>query len=541
MCIILEIKDKLNLEVLFLFIVLWLVLFWIFSIIQTNNKKKIENETILNELSNSKINEKVDIFINNEDEAVVKINQAIKNMKNYHKSSEIYLDSFNFIKNNIDKFPNIITIDVLKPLFTKDGITQDYDNDIWDFLEEKYITSHNYEKLIELQNLTSSSIKIESEGLSKFFQYLLKNKKYDIALQWIDKGIYRLSKFYIVEIFNKIINLSDDEQIDKILEILIKNLHSSHHNSIEILLLLDKDKIINVVTQRQYKHNEYSLFYLIIKSYEIISNYNLEIIEDNNFFYRMENINKFYNYVDKLGKDGKNVNALYFLIKYGACRNDTYLNNWIINISKHLLKLGYFDFIKDFYLNFIFVQNNFNFLIQLLPYCIENEDILTAKNIIEIIEKVEPYHTVILKSKKQLEKLEFKIENTKNGNKDLDLLTGIEFEELLCNKFNNMGFFAEITTKTGDFGADIIIHTKNQSKIIVQCKRFKNKVNLKAVQEVLGAVGHYNADAGIVITNNTFLNSAKKLAESNDIELWDETKLKLFLNDDISFSELQHL
>ena len=177
----------------------------------------------------------------------------------------------------------------------------------------------------------------------------------------------------------------------------------------------------------------------------------------------------------------------------------------------------------------------------MLPYCIENEDILIAKNIIEIIEKVEPYHTVILKSKKQLEKLEFKIENTKNGNKDLDLLTGIEFEELLCNKFNNMGFFAEITTKTGDFGADIIIHTKNQSKIIVQCKRFKNKVNLKAVQEELGAVGHYNADAGIVITNNTFLNSAKKLAESNDIELWDETKLKLFLNDDISFSELQHL
>ena len=85
MCIILEIKDKLNLEVLFLFIVLCLVHFWIFSIIQTNNKKKIENETILNELSNSKINEKVDIFINNEDEAVVKINQAIKNMKNYHR------------------------------------------------------------------------------------------------------------------------------------------------------------------------------------------------------------------------------------------------------------------------------------------------------------------------------------------------------------------------------------------------------------------------------------------------------------------------
>jgi len=98
-----------------------------------------------------------------------------------------------------------------------------------------------------------------------------------------------------------------------------------------------------------------------------------------------------------------------------------------------------------------------------------------------------------------------------------------------------------MTKGSGDFGADIIIETKNQSKIIVQCKRFKNKVNLKAVQEVIGAVGHFNADVGIVITNNTFLNSAKKLAESNDIELWDGSKLKLFLENDISFSILKEV
>ena len=67
------------------------------------------------------------------------------------------------------------------------------------------------------------------------------------------------------------------------------------------------------------------------------------------------------------------------------------------------------------------------------------------------------------------------------------------------------------------------------------------KVNLKAVQEVIGAVGHFEADIGIVITNNEFLNSAIKLAKSNDIELWDRAKLAKFLNNDISFSILNEV
>ena len=101
-----------------------------------------------------------------------------------------------------------------------------------------------------------------------------------------------------------------------------------------------------------------------------------------------------------------------------------------------------------------------------------------------------------------------------------------------------MGFKAESTPKTGDFGADLIVENKEGTRIIVQCKRFKSKVNLKAVQEVVGAMGHYAGDFGVVITNNSFLNSAVKLAESHDIELWDGDKLVSFLAGDLSFSEI---
>ena len=43
---------------------------------------------------------------------------------------------------------------------------------------------------------------------------------------------------------------------------------------------------------------------------------------------------------------------------------------------------------------------------------------------------------------------------------------------------------------------------------------------------------------GIVITSSSFLNSAIKLAESNDIELWEKNKLMKFLAGDVSFSEI---
>jgi HJR/Mrr/RecB family endonuclease len=155
--------------------------------------------------------------------------------------------------------------------------------------------------------------------------------------------------------------------------------------------------------------------------------------------------------------------------------------------------------------------------------------------------KQEPYHPGVQPLKSEIKRLEHRLRlktNLSIDSYELNNLSGIEFENLLFDNFLKLGFKAEATPATGDFGSDLIIENAEGTRFAVQCKRFKSKVNLKAVQEVIGAIGYYSCDMGIVITNNAFLNSAIKLAELHDIELWDGDKLISFLAGDLSFSSI---
>lgn len=124
---------------------------------------------------------------------------------------------------------------------------------------------------------------------------------------------------------------------------------------------------------------------------------------------------------------------------------------------------------------------------------------------------------------------------------ELQQLSGLEFEKLVAKNFEALGFSVQQTPPTGDFGADLLIVTPLGSRIVVQCKRYKSAVNLKAVQEVSAAVKHYNSDIGIVVTTSRFLKSAVELAKSTDIELWDQESLLCFFSKDISFSTLHEI
>jgi Holliday junction resolvase len=117
-------------------------------------------------------------------------------------------------------------------------------------------------------------------------------------------------------------------------------------------------------------------------------------------------------------------------------------------------------------------------------------------------------------------------------------LQGIDFERLLMVKLRGFGFEVMDTPKSGDFGADIVLQDRDETRYIIQCKRFNSKVNLKAVQEIVGAMRHYGADYAIVATNNQFLKSAVELAKSNDVELWSGDEILQILSGDISFSVL---
>lgn len=110
----------------------------------------------------------------------------------------------------------------------------------------------------------------------------------------------------------------------------------------------------------------------------------------------------------------------------------------------------------------------------------------------------------------------------------IDKMDGLEFEEYLIQYFRPIGYRAEGTKKSGDYGVDIIL-TKAHNKIIVQAKHkeYKN-VGIKAVQEVVGALRYYEAPLGLVVTNSFFTANAKALAKSNGIILWDREVITNF-------------
>lgn len=109
---------------------------------------------------------------------------------------------------------------------------------------------------------------------------------------------------------------------------------------------------------------------------------------------------------------------------------------------------------------------------------------------------------------------------------EIDKMNGEEFEFFTAAVLKGCGFVIEEMTKTtGDYGADIIVSFA-QIRIAVQCKRYSHPVGVKAVQEVISAMKHYNCEEAIVITNNYFTNQAEILAEDNEVvSLWDRNKL----------------
>ncbi|WP_052352926.1 restriction endonuclease [Neobacillus dielmonensis] len=108
---------------------------------------------------------------------------------------------------------------------------------------------------------------------------------------------------------------------------------------------------------------------------------------------------------------------------------------------------------------------------------------------------------------------------------DVDLMSGHEFENFVGVLFAKMGYTTTVTKGSGDQGIDVIVE-KNGKRFGVQAKCYSSAVNNKAVQEVVAGLSYYQLEKGIVITNNYFTDSARDLAYSNDVILWDRNYIK---------------
>lgn len=102
-------------------------------------------------------------------------------------------------------------------------------------------------------------------------------------------------------------------------------------------------------------------------------------------------------------------------------------------------------------------------------------------------------------------------------------INGYDYEERVAKSLWKKGYRNVIvTSKSGDYGADIVATNKHGEKICFQCKHYNGVVGIDSVQEIAAAKKYYGCSRGAVVTNSKFTKAAKELALSNDIDLFEE-------------------
>lgn len=112
----------------------------------------------------------------------------------------------------------------------------------------------------------------------------------------------------------------------------------------------------------------------------------------------------------------------------------------------------------------------------------------------------------------------------RSGVNEIDQMNGKTFEKYLEVLFKKLGYQVERTRYVGDYGADLVVR-KNGIKTIIQAKRYKKNVGIKAVQEAVAAKGYYKCDESMVVTNSFYSKQAIELAKANHVKLWNRNDL----------------
>lgn len=110
-----------------------------------------------------------------------------------------------------------------------------------------------------------------------------------------------------------------------------------------------------------------------------------------------------------------------------------------------------------------------------------------------------------------------------------DTMEGHEFEHFCAKLLKLNGYHnVEVTRGSGDQGIDILAE-KDDIKYGIQCKCYSSDIGNKAVQEAFSGKSYYGCHVAVVLTNRHFTRSAKDLADSNHVLLWDREKLEEFI------------
>jgi restriction system protein len=102
-----------------------------------------------------------------------------------------------------------------------------------------------------------------------------------------------------------------------------------------------------------------------------------------------------------------------------------------------------------------------------------------------------------------------------------------DFEKFIADLFRRMGYQADLTPYSRDYGADIVLEKDNR-RLIVQIKKYSpdHLVEYEEVKNTLGALPHFRADKAIFLATSDFTDEARALEKSCLIELWNRNMLE---------------
>lgn len=120
----------------------------------------------------------------------------------------------------------------------------------------------------------------------------------------------------------------------------------------------------------------------------------------------------------------------------------------------------------------------------------------------------------------------------------LDILYNLspyEFEYLIAELYEEMGYKVALTKKTHDGGIDVIATNNDIAKkemILIQCKRQRKEIDVKDIRELIGVVETNNATKGVFCTTSDYTGDSEKYLEKyNRLELLNGKKIVKLCNE----------
>jgi hypothetical protein len=124
--------------------------------------------------------------------------------------------------------------------------------------------------------------------------------------------------------------------------------------------------------------------------------------------------------------------------------------------------------------------------------------------------------------------IEDKLESAADNRNASIPFDGIEFEHWTANEISKQGWQVQVSQASGDQGVDVIAR-RDGCSVAIQCKRYSQPVGNKAVQEIFAAKKFASTDRACVIATGGFTRSARELAASTGVVLFEaEAGLKNF-------------